>query len=570
MQSILDIRVQKLFLITLILKVGASVLGWQLGSPWILGLSVPLALMATYIFLGLKRHDRDVSDEKFADSCYYLGFIFTITSIIVSLFDIHDIGTKMQDIAVRFGAAMISTVFGLAVRVALVNFRKDATDAIRDAEDAIVEASQRFREQLVIAFETLRSFEVEVDNAAKQSVQRVNLQVDALSKNHAQKLSGFFEDLTVRNQEAFTQALEEVKTASLKLSSSVDSYSNGMRANLSSIEAKVTNFTDAISNRLKTTTFPDDYFSGQLEAPLAQLTSSAKAVSDNVKTVASEVKSSSSTLSSALKALDRKANAAEGSLDKVLQLTVQQHAVLEAAQGQIAALERLASTLSGFDAVLATTASRIDAGSEATSELTNRMAALVAESGELRKNVSTALAEVVGGLSKTALATDSVAHQLVAAVAATEGMSDRLDNAASANLQATKSLGVVGQHAITAIEKVETAAERLQAMVHQLAAYGSLPSGSPQQGGSEGYTTVAVHMEQASAFDPPAISHRVPGNDIPHAIPPATLGHGEQNTPVTQGTAPAPALLFASKHSAAQEKLTGDLNSDVATRESDN
>ena len=110
MAGILDIRVQKLFVVILILKVLSSGLGWYFGFPWSLGFWIPLVLMVAYIILGLKRHDSDVTDEKFADTCYYLGFIFTITSIIFSLLELPSIGTKIQDIAVRFGAAMVSTV----------------------------------------------------------------------------------------------------------------------------------------------------------------------------------------------------------------------------------------------------------------------------------------------------------------------------------------------------------------------------------------------------------------------------------------------------------------------------
>ena len=213
--------------------------------------------MSAYIVLGLKRHDNDVTDEKFADTCYYLGFIFTITSIIFSLFDLPNIGTKIQDIAVRFGAAMVSTVLGLGVRVYLVSFKRDVADAIKEAEDAVIEASQKFREQLVIAFEKLRDFQSEVDVASKATVERVNMQVEALSKNHAEKLTDFFTELTTRNQEAFTQALAEVRAASVRLSNSVDGYAKGMRTNLSSIEEKVGAFTEAVTDRLRTTTFPD-------------------------------------------------------------------------------------------------------------------------------------------------------------------------------------------------------------------------------------------------------------------------------------------------------------------------
>src|SRR6185369_1632964 len=159
MSSILDIRVQKLFFITLVIKIGSSFLGWYFQYQWTLGLAVPIAIMVTYIVLGYYRHDTDVSDEKFADSCYYLGFIFTISAIIFSLFDLPNIGTKIQEIAVRFGAAMVSTVLGLAVRVALVSFKPDTNDALQAAEDAVVSASQKFREHLVMATEKLGDFQ---------------------------------------------------------------------------------------------------------------------------------------------------------------------------------------------------------------------------------------------------------------------------------------------------------------------------------------------------------------------------------------------------------------------------
>lgn len=265
MAGILDIRVQKLFVVILFFKILSSGLGWYFGFPWSLGFWIPLALMTAYIVLGLKRHDSDVTDEKYADTCYYLGFIFTITSIIFSLFDLPNIGTKIQDIAVRFGAAMVSTVLGLAVRVYLVSFKRDVADAIKDAEDAVIDASQKFREQLVIAFEKLRDFQSEVDVASKATVERVQMQVEAMSKNYADKLSGFFAELTSRNQEAFTEALAEVRGASGRLANSVDGYSKGMRTNLASIEEKVVAFADAVTDRLRTTTFPDDYFAKNLD-----------------------------------------------------------------------------------------------------------------------------------------------------------------------------------------------------------------------------------------------------------------------------------------------------------------
>src|SRR5688572_22071810 len=213
LDQILRVPLQKLFVVTVALKIISAFFGWHLNYPWLLGFSVPLLFMSAYIVLGMKRRDSDVSDEKFADTCYYLGFIFTIVSIIFGLFDLPKISEQMSAIAVRFGAAMVSTVFGLIVRVYLVNFREDADDAIKAAESSIVEASHKFREQLVIAHEKLHEFELQVDVAVRGSIERVNLQVEALTKSYGEKLAELFSRLAADNKELSTKAFTEVETA---------------------------------------------------------------------------------------------------------------------------------------------------------------------------------------------------------------------------------------------------------------------------------------------------------------------------------------------------------------------
>jgi len=495
MPRILDIRLQKLFALTLILKVLSSGFGWYFQFTWSLGFVVPLILMVSYIAIGYRRENDDVPDEKFADSCYYLGFIFTITSIIFSLFDLPSIGTRIQDIAVRFGAAMISTVLGLSVRVYLVSFKRDAADILQEGEDALIDASQRFREQLVMAYENLRTFQSAVEDAAIKTVDGVNLQIEKLSTNHANKLQTFFADLTTRNQEAFTLALAEVKSASSRLADSVDGYSLGMRSNLTSIEAKVVVFTEAITERLRTTSFPDDYFAKQLAAPLSQLKDAAEDVSKSVRKASAEVNESSVVLAGALKKLRSKANSTEESLDTVLKLTEQQQSVLNAAQGQLTSLEKLSSTLSGFDALFTKTVAGIEANSLVTAELTKRISAVSAEGAEARKSLETTLATVSGGLAANALATDGLASRLEATAVASEQVVEklnqnaaivetvavklaensagtalvvgRLDGMAATELETSKTLKVLGQHASASIDKVDNAVSRLQEMVHQ-------------------------------------------------------------------------------------------------------
>lgn len=372
MRSVLDIPVQKLFVVTIVLKVLSSGIGWRIGDPWGFGLAIPLAIMAGYILLGLKRRNSDVSDEKFADTCYYLGFIFTITSIIFSLFDLPSIGTKMSDIAVRFGAAMVSTVFGLVVRVYLVSFKQDTADAMAAVEDSVIEASNRFREHLTMAAEKLHEFEMQVDVATRGAVERVNLQMEALSKSYGEKLTEFFKELAAENKETSNKALDEVKAASQRLSQSVDGYSEALRTNLKSIEDKVTMFATAVTDRLKTTTFPDDYFARNLAQPVAHLREAAGAISVGVAAAADEVKQSAVVLSAALKSLRTKATNVENALDRVTQLAETQGHILAEADSQLNTLSELARTMERFDGALAAVVETLGAQTAATAALTER------------------------------------------------------------------------------------------------------------------------------------------------------------------------------------------------------
>jgi hypothetical protein len=520
MKSMPEIQIQKLFLVALVLKVASAILGWYFKLTWSLGFVVPLVVMGAYIVLGLYRRNTDVTDEKFADTCYYLGFIFTITSIIFCLFDLPNIGTKMQDIAVRFGAAMVSTVLGLCVRVYLVSFRQDVGDALTNAENAVLDAARKFAEQLTIALERIRAFEAQVDDAAKTSVERVNLQVESLSKNHAEKLISFFAELTTQNQVAFTSALAEVKTASGQLAEAVDNYSQGMRSNLTSIEVKVGVFTEAVMSRLKTTTFPDDYFAKHLESPLGRLIDGTKGLAREVELVSSGVNQSSLILTDTLKQIRDKANATEDSLDTVLRLTVQQQSVLDTAQGQLTTMEQLAKTLASFDSALSGTLASISASNEVTSELTTRVSSVIEEGVSTRHSLEDSIMTVIRKLDANAAATSMVVSNLEAnaeanmtavatisekldsnsvaannaaatiashleaninaagtvatmlrtTAAASEMVAKKLDEVSAADVQASETLGVLGQHAFTAIGKVDLAVEQLQVMVRQLSA----------------------------------------------------------------------------------------------------
>lgn len=341
----MPIKLKTLFVIAVILKVSFSGIGWYLSDPWVFGLALPLTAMALYIGLGAKRSANDVSNEKFADSCYYLGFIFTITSIIFSLFDLPQIGAKMAEIAVRFGAAMVSTVVGLAVRVYLISFKEDLNDAMAAAEDGVIDATHKLREQLIISLEKMREFDSRIDEAAKATIANVSVGVEKLTESYGTKLTAFFEDLSKENRQVFEGALNEVKAASNRLSDAVDGYSAAMRTNLQSIELRVTDFAEAVTKRLQETTFPDDYFAKKLEAPLSRLGGSTEHLAQNVEQISSDVSSSVTDLRTSLAQLRSRTGEIDDALSRVKELANTQGEILSGAQTQVETLSVISETL---------------------------------------------------------------------------------------------------------------------------------------------------------------------------------------------------------------------------------
>jgi chromosome segregation ATPase len=519
---LLHARIQKLFLVAILLKIGLSALS-MLGSGWFFkwgfALILPLTVMAAYIALGVKRRDRDVTDEKFADSCYYLGFIFTITSIIFALFDLPNIGTRIEEIAVRFGAAMLSTVFGLVVRVYLVSFKADVSDAIRGAEDELIYAIQRFREQLTMSVEKLSDFQGQVDKASGETVERVKMQVEKMGQDHAERLSAFFSDLTQKNQQAFSQALDEVSTSSRRLSTSVDAYTKGMNDNLASIEQKVTFFAVAVSERLQSTTFPDDYFARQLKGPLEQISGAVDEVVGVIEEATSDLGEASKTLATALKRMTTKATSNEEALETIARLTVQHQAILDAASGQLDSLKSLSESLGTTKASVLSAVAALGVTKEAISEIAEKIETSFTETAGLRVVVSEVIDEVkqaaqagVAALSdfsqttkRTGEFNERLGSQLEASTRATSeavvalrsGIGEvvaRFDALAASGANSTESIVALREQTISAIERVSHSAEQLGAIGDRL---------------SEVSRTVQAHAEATSALARAAVSDSV-------------------------------------------------------------
>ena len=88
---------------------------------------VPVLIMIAYASaLGLARLFR-LRDDQSGDNLYYMGFLFTLTSLAVSLYQFSSAGSAEQ-IVQNFGIAIGSTIAGITLRIFFNQMRRDPVE----------------------------------------------------------------------------------------------------------------------------------------------------------------------------------------------------------------------------------------------------------------------------------------------------------------------------------------------------------------------------------------------------------------------------------------------------------
>ena len=188
-------RVQTYFIAAVILKATLAVTSLLLNEPFWLGFVLPLLVMCCYWFVGYRVREKwnvQLTLAKFADSVYYLGFLFTVGSIIICLLDINSIGENLNGMAVRFGAAMVSTAIGMLARVLHTGFKVDTNDAVRSVEERAVQSAENLTMAFDAASQQLEVFRDQVMAASKEAVQSVHEQITTISQHSTNAMDAFF------------------------------------------------------------------------------------------------------------------------------------------------------------------------------------------------------------------------------------------------------------------------------------------------------------------------------------------------------------------------------------------
>jgi hypothetical protein len=330
-------RVSTYFAIAVVVKIGLSIASLASNDPKWLGFIFPLSVMVSYWAVGYtvqQKWDVQLTLAKFADSVYYLGFLFTVASIIICLLDINSIGDNLNGMATRFGAAMVSTALGMLARVIHTGFRIDANDAVKSVEERAIHAAENLTLSFDNTFQQLEIFRHKVEVASREAVQSVQEQIKLLYEHNIDATDAYFVNATNQSNAAFALILGDARQASGNLLTTINDLTAKSATTLQQMEENALDFGKMARDRVEEMIFPDDLFTRKLGGSIDTLAGTTDSVNEGIVALADDVKTATRQVGTAIRSLNTKTQVLEQNLAAVGSIVTSQERLVEAMNQQ--------------------------------------------------------------------------------------------------------------------------------------------------------------------------------------------------------------------------------------------
>jgi hypothetical protein len=177
---------------------------------------VPVGTMLAYALLIYSARGLRLRDDQSGDNLYYMGFLFTLTSLGVSLYQ-FTATRAAEEIVQNFGIAIGSTIAGIGLRVIFNQMRRDPVEVERMMRLELAEAARRVRRELDSTVVEFGHHRRSAQQAAADSFNHVTEKFDEMVakflanlEDTTAKLAGPLEAASRRSGDAITEATKTV------------------------------------------------------------------------------------------------------------------------------------------------------------------------------------------------------------------------------------------------------------------------------------------------------------------------------------------------------------------------
>jgi len=395
--------IKKLFVAFLSAGFAGIVMGQSLDSVIII-LAVPIGAMFLYLWFGHRVARASLLLDQFADSIYYMGFLFTLGSLVVSLISFQGDAIDVPKLVSIFALALVTTIIGLGSRVYITNFKQD----VRSVRDSMaIELNQQADSMLRVVSqisERMESFSIQVTDVSQKMLR------DSADK--------------------FTQSIQSIDELTQQAEKSVATSS---QIAIKGMEKVVADFSQSIND----IDIPVDLLSQKLSKPIenyvvrvdessqlmAEMLVQQRSVRDNTRKVGESL----STIVAKISTLE----AAFGQLEGSVQLNAKAHKETLSVIGDISEIASKTNELSEEIGL------QIRSAKDVTTAVHGAVRELTSVSNAVN-TVSSTVSEGVAGVSQTLdLAVNSI-DQYTAKIKRQEDVLLSLEQSASKNMQLVK------------------------------------------------------------------------------------------------------------------------------------
>lgn len=332
------------------LSVGAAAIFLMkgIGLHQIVVTAVPCLLMLGYAGVALIFRGVRLRIDQTADNCYYLGFIFTLISLAISLYEISDQNADVRSIITNFGIAIFSTIVGLGLRVALSQMRQDPYEIEHQTRTELATSARRLRVQLDQSISEFSLFGRELRQVHSEGMEETRQSIDKLLENGMTRFTAGIEEMTSsieKSNEGFDARSQVMLDSSDKLVASISSLGKRIDSVKVSEDALNEQLGPAVSNLSKAA----DQIANATESAAASINKidfPAEVINNGLVDAVSSLKEASETLKQAAATETGKTDEWKRSIDSLVAVSASLKSDLSGIDQAVTGLQKTVTNIS--------------------------------------------------------------------------------------------------------------------------------------------------------------------------------------------------------------------------------
>ncbi|AWM06088.1 hypothetical protein [Bradyrhizobium symbiodeficiens] len=254
--------------------------------------SVPVLIMVGYaLLLGVARLFR-LRDDQSGDNLYYMGFLFTLTSLAVSLYQFKSEDGAAEQIVQNFGVAIASTIAGISLRILFNQMRRDPVEVEATARLELAEASRRVKRELESTVLEFGYFRRMTQQSITDALDEINETLGSASDKLANDIKAFAQTAGRPLEEASKKSGETLDDLSGRVVETLDAVSARLVREgdqLSRSTATISKAIDGLATKLSSLQTPDQLIEIKLSPVISALTRAINSFSKSAEVQAETI-----------------------------------------------------------------------------------------------------------------------------------------------------------------------------------------------------------------------------------------------------------------------------------------